>query len=298
MLDNTAKKALADGKSIIGTMTMEFNSPEIGRVLAAAGFDFVIIDMEHSSYSLETVTDLIRAAKSKGLNCVVRVADPLYHLMARTCDAGAQGLMVPRVETKEQIESVINAIKYPPQGKRGYGIRPIHTDYENMALPDLLKQMNEESMIIVQVETGKALDNIDDLLAVGNIDVALVGPYDLSINLGVPGDFEHRSMIEAIEWVIHACKQSNVAPGIHLGDVQSLLNWHEKGMRCLTCSSDLGMLFATAAANVKKLKEGISPGPKPKAATEEKAPKAAAEEKTPKAAAEEKAPKAAAKEKA
>jgi 2-keto-3-deoxy-L-rhamnonate aldolase RhmA len=255
---NNAKKKLKEGNPIIGTMTLEFTSAEMGRALAAAGFDFVIIDTEHSSYTLETVTSLIRAAKSMDLACVVRVPDPLYHLMARTCDAGAQGLMVPRVETREQVESVIRAVKYPPLGKRGYGIRPIHTDYQRMVLPELLGRMNDESMIIIQIESRKAVENIDDLLSVGNVDVALVGPYDLSIDLGLPGEFDHPAMLDAIENVIAGCSRHGVAAGIHLGDVQSLVGWHRKGMRCLTFSSDLAMLLSAATKNVNQLREEIS----------------------------------------
>ena len=257
MKTNEAKKALKQGKSIIGTMTMEFSSPEMARALAAAGFDFVIIDTEHSSYTLETVTDLIRAGKSLGMDCIVRVPDPLYHLMARTCDAGAQGLMVPRVETVDQVERVVQAVKYPPIGKRGFGVRPIHTNYETMPVPALLERMNEESMIIIQIESGKAVDNIDELLSADHVDVALIGPFDLSIDLKVPGEFEHPTVVEAIEKVIASCNRHDVAAGIHMGSVNAVIDWAGKGMRCLTCSSDLGMLSQAARSNVRKIREGI-----------------------------------------
>jgi len=170
---------LEDGKTVVGTMIVETRTPEIPRMMAAAGFDFIIIDTEHGSYSLDVLKDMVRAGKASGLTCLARVPDPEYHLIARTLDAGAQGIMVPRVETRETVERIVRAAKYPPWGERGYGPRSIVTDYERLPVRERVAELNEDTMIVVQVERKKAIDDIDNLLSVKGVDAALIGPNDL-----------------------------------------------------------------------------------------------------------------------
>jgi 2-keto-3-deoxy-L-rhamnonate aldolase RhmA len=117
-------------------MLTETRSLEIIRALAAAGLDYVFLDTEHSSYDLQMVNDLIRAGRTAGLSCYVRVPDPEYFLIARTLDAGAHGIMVPRVETEQQVKRVIAATKYPPKGSRGYGVRSVITEFENATVKE------------------------------------------------------------------------------------------------------------------------------------------------------------------
>ena len=255
MKQNKVKQALNEGKTVIGTMAAEFRSPEVGRTLAAAGFDFLLIDNEHSAYSLETVNDMIRAAKPTGIVPIVRVPEAEYYLIARRLDIGAQGVMIPRVETRETVELVVRSVKYPPVGSRGYGVRVIHTDHEKVSIKEAIDHFNEDTLVVIQIESKRAIDHIDDLMSVEGVDVGLIGPSDLSISLGVPGEPNHPLMIEYIERMVEGCIRNGVAAGIHIPDMDALRRWREKGMRFLAYSNDIGLLRQAAGDAVEQLRE-------------------------------------------
>jgi len=251
---NPVKRSLNAGGHAIGTMIAQFAEPEIGRILAAAGFDFVVIDNEHGAFTLESNLQIIIAARPTGLVLAVRVPDSDYHLIARTLDAGAEGVMVPRVETREQVERIVAAVKYPPLGRRGYGLRAIHTDRQPVAMPEAIAHVNDNTLIIIQIESAVAVEAIDDLVSVPGVDVALIGPADLSISLGVPGQFEHPKMVEAMQRVIQGCERRGVAAGAHLGSVEAWKPWVERGMRCLLCSTDENLLESAGQQTVRALR--------------------------------------------
>jgi 2-dehydro-3-deoxyglucarate aldolase/4-hydroxy-2-oxoheptanedioate aldolase len=257
MKENKVKRILREGGTVLGTMIVEFTSPETARMLAAAGFDYIFIDTEHGAFNHESVTDLIRAGRSMDLTCIVRVPDNAYHLIARTLDLGAHGIMVPRTETREQVENIIQAAKYPPWGVRGCGIRPIITDYELSSIPDQIEHLNKDTIVITQIESGLAVDSIDDLLSVEGVDVALIGPNDLSISLGVPGEHMHPTMIEAIQKVVDACAKRGIASGIHVRDMSVLQFWMERGMKFITCDTDVGLLISAAMQAVTTLRDSV-----------------------------------------
>jgi len=255
MKKNRVKQALREGKTVIGTMITEFRTPEIARMMAAAGFDFIFIDTEHSPFTLETVVDIVRACRAVDLVCLVRVPDAEYHLIARALDAGADGLMIPRVETREVVEQIIQAAKYPPWGVRGYGLRAITTNYEKAEVGDWIEWLNENTMIVIQIERKRAIENVDQLVSVRGVDAAFIGPHDLSISLGVPGQFDHPRMVEAIQRVVDTCKRHNIASGIHVRDLQKLLYWKERGVRMLTYSTDVNMIMSAATEAVEELRK-------------------------------------------
>jgi len=257
MKENSVKRALREGKTVLGTMVVEFTSPEVARMLSAAGFDYIFIDTEHGAFNHESVTNIIRAGRSMDLTCIVRVPDNAYHLIARTLDLGAHGIMVPRTETREQVENIIRAAKYPPWGSRGFGVRPIITDYERGSVAELIERLNEDTIVITQIESKQAIDDIEDLLSVKGVDVALIGPNDLSISLGVPGEHAHPSMIEAMQKVVDTCAKKGIASGIHVRDMSVLQFWMERGMTFITCDTDVGLLMSAAAQAVSTLRESI-----------------------------------------
>lgn len=255
MKANRVKRALREGKTVLGTMVVEFSAPEVARMLRAAGFDYIFIDTEHSPFNPESVTDIIRAGRSMDLTCLVRVPDNAYHLIARTLDLGAHGIMVPRTETRKQVEDIVQAVKYPPWGVRGFGVRPIHTDYEPGTVADQVEHLNEDTVVVIQIESQQAIDSIDELISVKGVDVALIGPNDLSISLGVPGEHEHPSMVEAIQKVVDSCAKRGVASGIHVRDMSVLQFWMERGMTFITYSTDVGLLTSAAAEAVTVLRQ-------------------------------------------
>ena len=254
MKSNRTKQLLADGQTVVGTMIGEWGALEVVRTLAQAGFDFVIVDNEHAPFSLDCNAQLYRAARTTEMDMLVRVPDAQYHLIARTLDAGADGIMVPRVETPEQAREVVAAVKYPPVGRRGCATRPIYTDLQPVPIKDYVAHLNANTMIILQLETGIACERAEEILAVPGVDVALIGPADLSVSLGVPGEIEHPLMEENIGRVVAAAASAGVASGIHWKVPDIIRKWKARGMRCLMHSGELGFLAAGAKAGVEEIR--------------------------------------------
>ncbi len=256
---NRVKQALKRGEPVVGTMLSEVRSPGFVWMLANVGFDFVFIDMEHGTYDLSTVSDMIKVARLAGIVPLVRVPDLAYHLASQPLDAGAMGLMLPRVETREQVEQFVSFIKYPPMGARGASAGRAHTDYGGPGPQELVQHMNEHTLVILQIERKRAVDNIDELLSVPGVDVALIGPFDLTISLGEQ-NVGAPAVSDAIERVVASARAHQVASGIHTGDPAVVLDWHRRGMTMLTCNSDISIFATGAGQTAKALRQGIAAG--------------------------------------
>ena len=152
---NNVKHALNSGKVQIGTWITTLRTPQIAQMFATAGFDFIYIDMEHSAFSIETVGDLCYAALAANLVPIVRPPAKEPHLLSRPLDAGAMGLLIPHVDTKEEAEAVISAIKYPPMGQRGMNLRGVHTGFDKGSGEAYVRSTNAETLLIVQIESQK-----------------------------------------------------------------------------------------------------------------------------------------------
>jgi len=249
------KKRLKEGELLVGTMISEIRNPNIAYMLAQCGYDFFIIDNEHGAYSPETVSDLIAAARGAGLDTVVRIPEVRRETILKPLDSGATGLLIPQVNTARQAEEVIFHAKYPPAGNRGAALRRPHSLYRKVNPAAYLKQANEETLIAVQAETPEAIKNLEAIAAVPGVDVIFVGPFDLSVNLGIPGDTNHPREVEAIDRVVEACRQKGITSGIHFFDLQGLKGWVQKGMRFVTYSSDVTLLADAASSGVAEIKK-------------------------------------------
>lgn len=247
MKENKVKRALKRGETVIGTMVAEMRNPTIAQILSLAGFDFFFIDMEHGMFNMETVADMIHTARLAGIAPFLRVPNLEYHLIARPLDAGAQGLMVPRVDTPEDVRRMVSYMKYPPMGERGCAIGRGHTDYKSEKVKDYIEWANEENLVIVQIESQMAIDHIEEMVSVPGVDVALIGPNDLSISLGIPGQQTDPKEIAAIDKMVAACAKYGVASGIHLANIDQLKGWMAKGMRFITYSTDLNFILNSKA---------------------------------------------------
>lgn len=250
---NHVKKALAEGKVQLGTGFAQLRSQDVVRILAAAGFHWAFLDTEHGGFDLETIQDLCRIAAYAGLSPIVRVPDLQYALIARALDCGAEGIIFPRVESPELLAKAVSWIKFPPVGVRGFGLTPLHVDHEKVGIPQMIEHINANSFVVLQIETKLAVEIRDELLSVPGIDAVMVGPVDLSISLGVPGEFQHPLMVEAMEKIRDSCVAHGVAPGTQTRTLALAKFWKERGMRFLGCSSETGMLFEKASELVREL---------------------------------------------
>ena len=255
MRNNHLRAILSEGKSAYGTMIQELKSTVVPIILANAGYDFAFIDMEHGPFTLESATELIRVLRLSGLTALVRVPDGQYHLIARVLDAGAEGVMVPRVETRAQVEHIVACSKYPPQGKRGAAITKGHNDFEKADLYEFTRTMNRENLVILQIERKEAIEDIDGLLSVPGVDGAIMGPKDLALSMGRPEDFDDPETQAAIQKVVSACLERGLFAGLHTPNIAALRAWERKGMRLLTWSSDIDLLRSASAAGLAELRK-------------------------------------------
>jgi 2-keto-3-deoxy-L-rhamnonate aldolase RhmA len=252
------KKRLLKGDLVVGLMISELRNPNFVHMLALNGYDFFILDNEHGAYSPETVSDIIAAARGAEIVPIVRIPEIRRETILKPLDSGAAGLLVPLVNTAEQAREVIFHAKYPPMGNRGVALRRPHSLYRKVGAADYLREANEETLIAVQAETPQSIQNLEEITAVPGIDVVFVGPFDLSVSLGIPGEVNHPRETEAIDKILAVCLPKKIAVGIQLFDVPSIKTWVQKGMRLISYSSDSALLADAAAAGVAEIKRSIA----------------------------------------
>lgn len=234
------KEKMLSGKKILGTMLRVVRNPGICCFAKHAGLDFVMFDCEHGNYNFETLHDAFITANALGISGFIRVPVGTKDYISRALDAGAGGIMVPMVETVEQAETLSYFSKFHPVGNRGFNSMGAHTDYKGGKHSDIMKEANDRIIAITQIETKQAIDNIDAIAAVPGIDAMLIGPNDLSISLGVPGDLMNPIELDAIAKVAAACQKHGKAFGLHAG--ADLLKKFAKELRLVMCMGDTDFL--------------------------------------------------------
>lgn len=212
---------------MISTLKEKFNSkiPTIGswisipsnlmvEVYAYAGFDWLAIDLEHSTISLNMMEDMIRVMQLGGTPALVRLTSNNEDQIKRVMDAGANGIIVPMVNSKHDIEKAIKATRYPPHGNRGVGLARAQRFGNNFK--KYLEWQKNNIVVIAQIENKKALDSLDDIFSTDMLDGFMIGPYDLSCSMNIPGDFDNLKYKEAIKFIIEAGKKNDCLSGIHI----------------------------------------------------------------------------------
>ena len=239
---------------VLGTSISDVRNPNLSYMLARFGFDFFIVDNEHGSYNPETISNMIAAARGAGISVVVRIPEITRENILKPLDAGAAGLLVPMVNNAREAKEVIRHAKYPTMGNRGAALRRPHNLYAKVNAAEYLKQANNNTFIAVQAETTQAIENINEIAAVDGVDCIFVGPFDLSISLGIPGQVNHPLETEAIEKVLKACAKHNKTAGILMFEQDLLLKWIDFGFRFAVYSSDISLLADAAANAVNEIK--------------------------------------------
>src|SRR5829696_8660310 len=250
MRENRVKRALAAGERSLGTMIFEFPTTGIGRIAAAAGAEFLIYDMEHTGWSIETIRGLMASSRAADLVPMVRIPATQYHLIARPLDVGAMGLMVPMVESVEQAQVIVDSAKYPPVGRRGAAFGVAHDDYTGGDIIEKMESANDEVLLIAQIETARGVENLDEIAAVEGIDVLWIGHFDLTNSLGIPGQFDHPQFQDALAQVLAACRKHGKTPGFMASSVSVGKQLLDQGFRMLAYSGDLWLYQAV-------LREGL-----------------------------------------
>ncbi len=243
MQKNRLKEKLRAGKGCQG-MFLNVPSPALVEIAGLLGMDFVIIDAEHGPPDLETVEHCVRAAESSGISTVSRIAMNIPQNILRFLDAGSQGVQIPMVNTDEQARAVADSVKYPPVGKRGLAAVRANGFGIERPLGEYTRMANEETLVVVQIETVEAIKNAEKICQVDNIDVVFVGPTDLSSSMGYSGQPTHPEVIKAITNLGKIITKAGKVGGTIARDPEAYKQWRDAGFQYLATGTS--NLFADA----------------------------------------------------
>jgi 2-keto-3-deoxy-L-rhamnonate aldolase RhmA len=239
---NKFRQRLKLGEVLLGQMVLELFTPGIGPMLAACDLDFVIFDMEHGRCDIGLLAEMIASCRGCDIVPIARVPDMNFAPLSRILDLGARGVMVPRVETKQQAEDIVSQLKYAPVGRRGVALGIAH-DLYRAGNSDYFANTNEEIAVILLLETAKAFENLDEIVSVPGVDIAWIGHYDLSVSLGIPTQFDHPLLLTAMDELVASCRKHGVSPGFLPLTPESALHWINKGFRVLSLGSDISIFL-------------------------------------------------------
>jgi len=242
-LENLLKKNLSNGKRAVGTF-FEIGSVSAIEGLSYTGLDFVIIDSEHGPFGIESNMDFIRAAELKGLTPLVRINEISRSAVLKNLDIGAKGLVIPCVETVDQVKNIIQWGKYSPIGQRGFfTARPTGFGFEEFSkdIKTLFDISNSQTLLIPQCETLGCLEHIEEITSLEGVDGIFIGPYDLSISMGIPGEFNNEKFTNAINRILKACKDNGKLSFMFTMDPQKANDFFDKGFDCVTVGMDISI---------------------------------------------------------
>lgn len=238
----TLRDQVGSGRPAIGSW-IQLGDEALTEILASGPFDWLCIDLEHTTISIDQAGKIIRVADLAGCPTLVRLSSHDPAQIKRVLDAGATGIIAPMVNTADQARAVVSAATYPPEGTRGVGLA--RAQNYGTGFHEYLKRMQNELVCIMQVEHIDGVANLEEILAVEGVDGFFIGPYDLSASLGHPGEFDHPDVIAAMSRVAEVVKRPEVLAGIHVvePDAERLAAVVEDGYRFVAYASDM-LLFA------------------------------------------------------
>ncbi|MEM0453581.1 MAG: aldolase/citrate lyase family protein [Sulfolobales archaeon] len=238
---NRVKEKISKGEVTYGTwITMGY--PEITEALSHLPFDWFVIDMEHTPLDVKDVEFLMMPLRFTNIVPIVRVPWNDFIVIKRVLDCGAQGILVPQVENKDEALQAVKAVKYPPWGIRGVGPRRC-VMYGFKSAKEYFKTANEETLVIVQIESENAVNNVEEILSVNGIDGVFVGPNDLSASLGIFQEFNNPKYIAAVDKVLNAAKAAGKIAGIMTSDPQDALDKVKKGFNFISLRHDIAYMI-------------------------------------------------------
>jgi 2-keto-3-deoxy-L-rhamnonate aldolase RhmA len=254
-VQNSLKDKLARGE-VASSMTVRLTrSVEIAQLAKTAGFDSLYIDLEHSSLSLETTSQICVAALGCGIAPLVRV--PRIEVTQQILDGGALGIIVPDVRTPEQAREAVQHAKYSPLGERGFATALPQLQFRSVPTKDQYAALNAATMVVVQFESAEAVERCEEIFAVDGVDMALFGTNDLTADMGIPGDYENPRVHDAYAKAIAAAKKHGKHVGVGgLGSRPKLTaEFVKMGARYVSTGTDLGFLLAAATAQATQVRE-------------------------------------------
>ena len=242
MRANAVRERLRAGGNAFGVMAFEFFTPGLAPVLAEAGAEFVLLDMEHSGVAIDTIKAQIAHAHGAGIVPMVRVPACAYHLIAPVLDAGALGIMAPMIETREQAETLVAACRYRPEGRRGLGFSVSHDRYTGGAARPKMQAANETILTIALIESARGVENAEAILATPGLDLGWLGHYDLSDSLGCAEDFNDPRYVAAEQRLLDAAAAADRPLGWLVPTGEAAQRALRRGFRCICIGHEVAVL--------------------------------------------------------
>ncbi len=251
---NVLKRALKQGKSCIGTWAV-LPSVSAANVMGAAGFDFVIIDMEHGPMSFETAEGMVCALENESCTPLLRVPSCDAPTILRALEIGSHGVIVPQIATAQQAKEVVSAVKYSPSGNRGMSVFTRSCGYYAVDQPQRTDKENQETMIVLLVEDIKGINNLDKIASVKDIDVIYIGTYDLSQSLGIPDNVDSPKVIKAVEDCVKIIRAKGIAAGVLAQNENDIKQWLNIGVQFIPYMVDCAIFHQACSNIINKFKK-------------------------------------------
>jgi 2-keto-3-deoxy-L-rhamnonate aldolase RhmA len=249
------KERLKKGESLVGTMVIALESPEMAKILKVSGFDFFIVDAEHGSFDYGAMAGILTVAREAGITPMVRIPEARREVVLKVMEMGARGILLPNAETVEQAKALVEYSKYYPLGNRGVSLFRPATGFEKVGnAVEYMRERNEENILMVQIESPKGVQNVERMLNVEGIDAAFIGPNDLSQTMGIMGQTSHPDFIAAVDRVIEAARQRKKFSGVHMMSADALLPWIKKGMTLNLWSNEVLLMMDAARDGLARLR--------------------------------------------
>lgn len=246
------KQRLEKGEAVIGTF-LSLGNPLTSEIVAKAGFDWVLIDLEHGVGSEQDALKQIQAIEHTPVSAIIRVEGLQRQRIHKALDHGAHGIMCPHIDTAAEASLATKAMRYAPEGLRGVAKMVRATNF-GVEFNEYHEKQAENLLSVIQIETAKAIDNIDEIAENPEIDVLFIGPADLSMSLGIFGQLDHPKFIEAETKILQAAARHNKTVGFLLFDVGHFQKYYDKGVRFFACGTDALFLSNAAKDVANKLK--------------------------------------------
>ncbi len=250
------KKKIMDGEVTIGSW-ITIGDPSIAEILVNAGYDWLVVDLEHSTISLEQAGNLIRIIDLGGTAPLVRITNNNPNQIKRVLDAGAYGIIIPMINSESEAKAAVAATRYGPDGIRGVGLARAQGYGATFQEYHKLQKENETGpIVIVQIEHIDAVANLESILSVKGVDAFFIGPYDLSCSMGIPGDFENPAFLKIMTKIFKVGEKMRTTSGVHLvePDIDKLKEYINTGYKFIAYSVDIRMLDTTARAGINSIR--------------------------------------------
>jgi 4-hydroxy-2-oxoheptanedioate aldolase len=255
-LCNPARRRLEAGELALGVGIRQSRTVDIAAIMKACGFDWLFLDLEHNSMDLDTAVQISVAALGAGIAPIARVPAGQYWLATRILDGGGLGIVMPHVDTPEEAHAIADHLRYPPRGRRSIAGGLPHFAYAPVGTAAAIAAIDTATLVIVMLETARAIENAAAIAAVAGIDALLIGTSDLSIELGIPGKFDDERIVGAYQTVVDACNSHGKYAGIGgIYEDALLRRYIGMGVRLVIAGGDLGFMQAAATARSSALRD-------------------------------------------